>query len=194
GRGARRVRRRRGRLGPSVHLQAGVRARMKSGVLIVALLASGLSAGAEAQGTRVGALAPGERIDDARARLRDESLSGAERLDALRDLMAALDARGAMAGVPAETRARDAVELAESALTASAWEGVQATASVGVLTPSMREAARAHATRALDAITVYARHGNGERANDDALALRATLARARAGALLRAATNDEPSR
>lgn len=175
---------------------------MRTPSLVIALGAATLAAGgplARAQDApdrgpdiNISGLAPGARIDAARARLRDESLSGADRLAALRSLIDALDARLRMADIPPETRARDAVELAESSLTASAWEGVQATASVGVLTPGMRDAARASAERALDAAQTFERAGAARA--DDTLRARAVLARARAGALLRAASSDDASR
>jgi hypothetical protein len=164
------------------------RAMVASLVLVAgcAQVAAAQQNGATEPGMRLSDLSPGARIDAARAQLRDESLSGEERLRALRDLMGALDARLGMSDIPGETRARDAVELAESALTASAWEGVQTTASVGILTPGMRREAERAARRAIDAIDVF--RGMGAGAQDETLRVRATLADARAGMLLRASS------
>ncbi len=166
---------------------------------MIALTVCGLLAGhaACAQGTsdaQLSALAPGARIDAAREQLRDESLSGGERLAALRELIDALEARGAIRDLPNETRARDAVELAEAALTASSWEGVMATASVGILTPGMRDTAAAQAQQALDALDRYDAAAESARENNETLALRARMSRARAGMLLRAAAADDAQR
>lgn len=158
-------------------------------MLLIASGAHALAAqpsGATEPGMRLSDLSPGSRIDAARERLRDESLPGEARLRALRDLMDALEARLRMEGVPSETRARDAVELAESAMTASAWEGVQTTASVGILTPGMRREAERAARRAIDALATFDAAG----VQDETLRVRATLADARAGMLLRASASD----
>ncbi len=166
---------------------------------IIALTVSGFLAGQaafaqSATDAPLTALAPGARIDAAREQLRDESLSGSERLAALRELIAALEARGAIVDLPNETRARDSVELAEAALTVSAWEGVLATASVGILTPGMRETAAAQARQALDALKAYDAAAGAARDSNETLALRAKMSRARAGMLLRVAAEDEASK
>jgi ElaB/YqjD/DUF883 family membrane-anchored ribosome-binding protein len=172
---------------------------MNRRVPIVALTVSALFAGyatsaQNASDVQLSALAPGARIDAARERLRDDALSGSERLAALRDLIDALEARSALADLPSETRARDAVELAEALLTASAWEGVQATASVGILTPGMRSTAAAQAQSTLDALDKYAAAVEGARESNETLALRARLARSRAGMMLHQSSTDEASK
>ncbi|MBX3353392.1 MAG: hypothetical protein KF684_10720 [Phycisphaeraceae bacterium] len=139
-------------------------------------------------------LTPGARIDAARARVGDESLRSEDRLDAMRDLIDALEDRLERGDTPAETRVRDAIELAESIVSAMAWEGLLATASVGVLTSSMREQAEAGSQRALRAAARFDEARETVRAVDPALEARAALARSRAGITLALSTGDAETR
>lgn len=171
---------------------------------ILAILASaGLCVGAHApalaQPARTGpgafeSLTPGARIDAARARVGDESLSGEQRLEAMRDLADALEERLERAETPAETRLRDAVELAESIVASMTWEGLTVTAAVGVMTPSMREQASASSQRALRAGARYDALRADAPEGDPALDARAALARARAGVTLALTTDDQDAR
>lgn len=139
-------------------------------------------------------LTPGARIDAARARVGDESLRSEERLSAMRDLIDALEDRLERGDTPAETRLRDAVELTESLVAAMSWEGLVATASVGVLTSSMREQAEEGSRWALRAAARFDAARETVRAVDPALEARAALARSRAGLTLALATGDAETR
>ncbi|MGP1310862.1 MAG: hypothetical protein ACTS27_11750, partial [Phycisphaerales bacterium] len=159
---------------------------------MLALLAT--VAAAQPGGADLSSLAPGNRIDAARERVRDESLTGAERLDALRSLIDALDARLSMEDVPAETKMRDAVELSESLLSFASWQGLQTTASAGILTPGMRRETTTLAVKALVTMRVFDALAERDRAPDDALRARAALAKARAGMMLHASAAPQLQR